>query len=382
MAVVRARGRAGDDADARCPRRAPAVSAYLLALYNFAITGSVRPDALYPGLGTGRGELGAMGQGLFGLTLDARYGLAALRAVSTSSRWAAWFCPAGRTRAALGAAPVLVYYLTVAAADNWSGAVCNLGPLLHARGCRSRVALVALVRSRPGAGAASAPSSWPSAAWSALLAVDACGTTPTPPTIARCSWPAARSLTAASTSRTSSSARGRRARRACGRASSCGPFWGRVSRLGATRGARIAQAHARPPRSSVWPRPCSSPPPCSSDGPRAGRGRGFRMRSRRAPARPRSSRTRASRASAPGSIPASTKSSCAPAREAERCACAPRARACCGWPAGRRCPFPRQGSKSISRWSAVVVLQGRRGAAETLWRQRTAVEAPDAVALG
>jgi hypothetical protein len=30
----------------------------------------------------------------------------------------------------------------------------------------------------------------------------------------------------------------------------------------------------------------------------------------------------------------------------------------------------------------VVVLQGRRGVTETLWRQRIGVEAPGAVALG
>jgi hypothetical protein len=104
-----------------------AVSLYLIALYNFGITGSVRPDALYLAWGPAGVNSSRWGQGLFGLALDARYGLLpyvpvflfALGGLVLPGR------PARVLRA--GAVPVVVYYLTVAAADNWSGAVCNLG---------------------------------------------------------------------------------------------------------------------------------------------------------------------------------------------------------------------------------------------------------------
>jgi hypothetical protein len=104
-----------------------AVSLYLTALYNFAITGSVRPDALYLAWGPGGVSSARMGQGLLGLLFDARYGILPYAPVFLVGL--AGICLAGeraaRLRRALPAA--LVYYLTVASADNWSGAVCNLG---------------------------------------------------------------------------------------------------------------------------------------------------------------------------------------------------------------------------------------------------------------
>jgi hypothetical protein len=104
-----------------------AVSGFLVALYNFAVTGSARPDALYLAWGP-RGITSArVGQGLLGLLFDARYGLLPyvplllLAFAGLALRGDA----ASRLRRALPA--ILAYYVTVAAADNWSGAVCNLG---------------------------------------------------------------------------------------------------------------------------------------------------------------------------------------------------------------------------------------------------------------
>jgi hypothetical protein len=143
------------------------VSLYLTALYNFAITGSVRPDALFLAWGPGGVSSARMGQGLFGLALDARFGLFPYVPFLLLGV-AGLALPAGRRL--LAALPVAaVYYLTVASADNWSGAVCNLGryimpvvPLLLA----AAAAALAHARRRPGvllvAGAL--------AAWSALCA--------------------------------------------------------------------------------------------------------------------------------------------------------------------------------------------------------------------
>jgi len=101
-----------------------ALSAYLFALYNFAITGSPRPDAVFIAWGWGLTHE-RVGQGILGLLLDARYGivpyaplfaLAAAGLVLGGARAFAVVLPAG-----------LSYYMTVATADNWAGPVCNLG---------------------------------------------------------------------------------------------------------------------------------------------------------------------------------------------------------------------------------------------------------------
>ena len=102
-----------------------AVSLFLFALYSFAITGSVRPDALFLAWGPGGVTSARVGQGVLGLLLDARYGLVpyvpllALAAAGLATRHA--------RRLAIVVPSAVVYYLTVASADNWSGAVCNLG---------------------------------------------------------------------------------------------------------------------------------------------------------------------------------------------------------------------------------------------------------------
>ncbi len=102
-----------------------AASLYLTALYNFAITGSARPDALFLAWGPGGVTSARVGQGLLGLLLDARYGI--LPYVPVFIVGIAAF---GRrdARPLLVVLPcALAYYLTVASADNWAGAVCNLG---------------------------------------------------------------------------------------------------------------------------------------------------------------------------------------------------------------------------------------------------------------
>ena len=101
-----------------------ALSAFLFALYNFGITGSVRPDAVFSAWGWGLTNE-RVGQGILGLLLDARYGIIP---------YVPLFALAGAGLVLGGArvfAPVLpaalAYYMTVATADNWAGPVCNLG---------------------------------------------------------------------------------------------------------------------------------------------------------------------------------------------------------------------------------------------------------------
>ncbi|HEY8147297.1 MAG TPA: hypothetical protein VIK51_00085, partial [Vicinamibacteria bacterium] len=104
-----------------------AVSLYLTALYNFGITGSVRPDALYLAWGPAGVSSSRWGQGVLGLALDARYGLLPYVPLYLFALGGLVLPGAAARLLRRGALPVLVYYLTVAAADNWSGAVCNLG---------------------------------------------------------------------------------------------------------------------------------------------------------------------------------------------------------------------------------------------------------------
>jgi hypothetical protein len=101
------------------------VSLYLTALYNFAITGSVRPDALFLAWGPGGVTTRRVGQGLLGLLLDARYGI--LPYVPILMVAAGGLAKGGARRFAVVMPAAAVYYLTVASADNWAGAVCNLG---------------------------------------------------------------------------------------------------------------------------------------------------------------------------------------------------------------------------------------------------------------
>jgi hypothetical protein len=102
-----------------------ALGLYLTALYNFAITGSVRPDALFLAWGPGGVTSARVGQGVLGLLLDARYGIVPY--VPILALAAAGLVLGGARRFAVLMPAAAVYYLTVASADNWAGAVCNLG---------------------------------------------------------------------------------------------------------------------------------------------------------------------------------------------------------------------------------------------------------------
>ena len=101
------------------------LSLYLTALYNFMVTGSVRPDALFLAWGPGGVSGARVGQGLLGLLLDSRYGI--LPYVPLLVLAAAGLLLGGARLLAPVLPAAVAYYLTVASADNWSGAVCNLG---------------------------------------------------------------------------------------------------------------------------------------------------------------------------------------------------------------------------------------------------------------
>ncbi len=101
------------------------VGLYLTALYNFAITGSVRPDALFLAWGPGGVTSARVGQGVLGLLLDARYGIVPYVPILLLA--AGGLALGGARRFAVVMPAAAVYYLTVASADNWAGAVCNLG---------------------------------------------------------------------------------------------------------------------------------------------------------------------------------------------------------------------------------------------------------------
>jgi hypothetical protein len=104
-----------------------AATLWLFALYNFAITGSARPDAMFLAWGPGGVTTAHVGQGFFGLMLDLRYGILPYAPVYLLAA-AGILAPgrgAERLRRALPVAAV--YYLTVASADDWHGAVSNLG---------------------------------------------------------------------------------------------------------------------------------------------------------------------------------------------------------------------------------------------------------------
>lgn len=99
----------------------------LFAFYNFAITGSVRPDALFLAWGPGGVSTARVGQGLLGLLLDARYGLLPYVPLYLLAAGGLLLSGGGASRLRLAWPAVAAYYLTVASADNWAGAVSNLG---------------------------------------------------------------------------------------------------------------------------------------------------------------------------------------------------------------------------------------------------------------
>ncbi|HEY6552119.1 MAG TPA: hypothetical protein VI669_02135, partial [Vicinamibacteria bacterium] len=103
---------------------------FLTLLYNFAITGSARPDALFLAWGPAGISSARLGQGLLGLLLDARYGLLPYAPIYLLAAAGLVFAVRERSPLLVALPAAAVYYLTVAAADNWAGAVCNLGRYL------------------------------------------------------------------------------------------------------------------------------------------------------------------------------------------------------------------------------------------------------------
>jgi hypothetical protein len=101
--------------------------AFLTALYNFAITGSARPDALFLAWGPAGVTTARLGQGLLGLLLDARYGIVPYAPIYLLAGAGLVFAIRERSPLLVALPAAGVYYATVAAADNWAGAVCNLG---------------------------------------------------------------------------------------------------------------------------------------------------------------------------------------------------------------------------------------------------------------
>ena len=143
-----------------------ALSLYLTALYNFAITGSVRPDAVFQAWGFGV-SASRVDLGIFGLPFDARYGLFPYVPVFLLA--AGGLLERRRLRFPIALSAAVVYFLTVAAADNWAGPISNLGrfllPLVPVLALLAALALDRAGR-RPGVLFAAATLT----GWSAVLA--------------------------------------------------------------------------------------------------------------------------------------------------------------------------------------------------------------------
>jgi hypothetical protein len=163
-----------------------AVSGLLFLVYNFAITGSARPDALFLAWGPGGVTTARVGDGLLGLALDARYGLLPYVPLYLLAAGGVLLDGPAARRLRLLLLPAAVYYGTVAAADNWSGAVCNLGryvmPVTPLAAAFAALALARVGGTRPlaeaprvlvaGSARAVAAVALALAAWSGLLALE------------------------------------------------------------------------------------------------------------------------------------------------------------------------------------------------------------------
>ncbi len=144
-----------------------AASLYLTALYNFAITGSVRPDALFLAWGPAGVTSARLGQGLLGLLFDARYGILPYAPIYLLA--GAGKLQGGLRRFAPVLPAALVYYMTVASADNWAGAVSNLGRYFMPLAPLA-VALVAIALDRIGSRRGALALALMLAAWTAVFA--------------------------------------------------------------------------------------------------------------------------------------------------------------------------------------------------------------------
>jgi hypothetical protein len=146
------------------------LSLYLTALYNFAVTGSARPDALYLAWGPGGVTSERLGQGLFGLALDARYGLAPYAPLYVLALTGAFLFRGRPSRLGWAFPAAAVYYVTVASADNWSGAVCSLGRYVMPLAPLA-VVLVAVVLDRTVSRRGALAFTLTLGAWTALVAL-------------------------------------------------------------------------------------------------------------------------------------------------------------------------------------------------------------------
>jgi len=146
-----------------------AASLYLTALLNFAVTGSPRPDALFLAWGPRGISSATLGQGLFGLLFDQRYGLLPYAPLYLLALAGALLPGSRSARLRLALPAAAVYYLTVAAADDWHGAVSNLGrylmPLLP-----MAIAFLALALREAGARRGVLTLALALAGWTALFA--------------------------------------------------------------------------------------------------------------------------------------------------------------------------------------------------------------------
>lgn len=107
-----------------------ALSLAAYAIYNFAITGSPRLDALFLAWGPSGVSSERLGQGLLGLLLDARYGILPYAPIFVLGLAGAILLWRARSPFCIALVPAAVYYLTVASANNWAGSICNLGRFL------------------------------------------------------------------------------------------------------------------------------------------------------------------------------------------------------------------------------------------------------------
>ena len=244
-----------------------AVTLYLTALYNFAITGSVRPDALFLAWGPGGVSAARVGQGLLGLLIDARYGI--LPHAPLYLLAAAGLVLGGARRFAFVLPAAVVYYATVASADNWSGAVCNLGRyVMPVAPLAVALAGVALARTSSRRGAVAVALML--AGWTGLLALRLL---PGPALRERrlaCCWRRAPSRTETNTSRTSSSGAGATGPRGWSRESWPGWRWQRCSRSGCGDPPEGRVGSRRRTHWPAWPPSFWRPASCSSAGPRRG----------------------------------------------------------------------------------------------------------------
>ena len=103
------------------------VSLFCFALLNFVITGSPRPDALFRAWGPAGITTAHLGQGFLGLLLDQRYGILPYAPIYLLAAGGLILPSQGAARLRRGLFAVGVYYMTVAAADDWHGATSNLG---------------------------------------------------------------------------------------------------------------------------------------------------------------------------------------------------------------------------------------------------------------